>query len=306
VHKVVSALRDGSLGTRFQKVITVGHSLGSLTVAQEAGQFKDVDALITTGFLHTINYLNVAVEVLGRDYPAMSDPKFAGSISDPLFLTNVPGTRYTFYNKSNVDPAVVAADEQLKAADSLVDFATAAAFNVDNVDRDLNIPVLVVTGDHDVLFCGIASQDCGSADQLIEHERPWYGPSATIEAFMPPNTGHDAQLERTAPLSTQAMLAFSDRHIGHGTGATGTTPGARPAIPAPPPTQPSPVAAAAGAAFTKTVLPLANAYADAVRNVPGLGDTSNPAPGANEILSTIANLVNQTLGSLPPELIGAL
>jgi len=306
VHKVVSALRNGSLGTRFGKVISVGHSLGSVTVAQEAGQFKDVDGLITTGYLHTINYLNMPMRVLGRDYPAMSDPKFAGSTPDPLFLTNLPGTRHTFYNESNADPAVIAADERLKAEDSLIDFATAAAFNLNNADRELNIPVLVVTGDKDLLFCGLASQDCGSADQLAAHERPWYGPGATVDAYLPANTGHDTQLERTAPQSTQAMLAFADRRVGAGSGQRGTEPGVRPAVAAPPPTQPSPAAAAAAMAFQTAVLPLADAYADAVRDVPGLGDTSNPLPEANDLLVKIANLTNQTLGSLPPQLIGAL
>lgn len=304
VHKIVTALRNGSLGTRFGKVIAVGHSLGSVTLVQEAGRYRDVDALITTGYLHTANYPNVGLWAIARDYPAMSDPKFAGSISDPLFLTNMPGTRHTWYNESNVDPAVVAADEQLKAADSLVYFATAVPYNVNNLDRTLDIPVLAVVGDHDVFFCGLASADCGSADTIVEHERAWYGPAATVEAYLPPNTGHSPQLERTAPLSTRKMLDFSDRHLGHGNGKAGTTPGLRPPVPAPPPTRPSLVAAAVAAAFTAAVLPLANAYTEVARATPGLGDATDPAPGANQLLAAIADLVNRTLGPLPPRLVG--
>lgn len=304
LHAVITALRDGSVGTSYDKVITVGHSLGSLTVAQEAGQYKDVDAIITTGFVHTINYLNVAARVVGRDHPAMGDPKFAGETSDPLYMTNVPGTRHTFYNESNTDPAVIKADERLKGSTSLVDFATAAAFNANNNERDLNIPVLNVIGERDLLFCGLASVDCSSSKAIIEHERPWYGPNATIEAYLPPNTGHNTSLEKTAPVTFDRMLEFSEQYIGHGTGVSHTAPGDRPAIPDPPPTQPSPAAATIAAAFEEAVLPAANAYAGLADHVPGLGDTSNPVPVANRSLVTVANLANRFLGNAPGELLG--
>jgi pimeloyl-ACP methyl ester carboxylesterase len=305
LHAVVTALRDGSLGQRFDKVVTVGHSLGSLTVAQEAGQFKDVDAVITTGFVHTINYTNVIARVLGRDHPAMGDPKFAAVIKDPLYMTSIPGTRASFYHVPNTDPAVIEADERLKGAASLVDFATGAGFNVVNVDRDLDIPVLVVTGDKDYFFCGLASIDCSSARELIEHERQWYGPNATIEAYMPPNTGHNTALEKTAPQSAKVMIDFVERHVGHGTGVPGTAPGKRPAIPSPPPTTPSPAAAVVAKAFETAVLPVANAYVQAVEHVPGLGDTSNPVPGVDKLLATVANTAHRFLGTLPAELVGA-
>src|SRR5690606_28996511 len=305
LHEVVTAVRDGSLGKKYDKVVTVGHSLGSLTVAQEAGQFKDVDAIITTGFVHTIKYVNVIAEVLGRDHFAMGDPRFARVVKDPLYMTNIPGTRHTFFYEPNTDPAVIEADERLKGTASLVDFATGAGFNLVNVDRDLNIPVMVVTGDKDRLFCGLASVDCSSAKNLIEHEREWYGPDATIEAYVPRNTGHHTALEKPAPQPAARMIDFVERHVGHGTGVTGAAPGKRPEIPSPPPTKPSPVAAVAATAFEKAVLPVANAYVEAVKNVPGLGDTSNPVPGADKLLATVANNAHKILGTLPAELIGA-
>lgn len=306
VHDVVQALRSGALGTRFTKVIEVGHSLGSITVAQEAGQYQDVNALITTGFTHQVNYLNVAAEVIAHDYPAMSDPRFTGTTTNPLDMTSVPGTRQSFYHDSDTDPGVIAEDEQLKAMDNLVDFATAAAFNVVNVDRTLNVPVFVVTAANDPFFCGAATADCSTAQALIQHELPWYGPNATIEAYVPPNTGHDVQLERSAPQSTEQMLAFSNQFVGPGNGETGTAAGVRPAIPAPPVTQVSALDALVGAAFTTAVTPVADTYTKLVQSIPGLGNGADPIPQLSQILATIANIDNTLLGTLPASLLGSV
>lgn len=308
VHTVVQALRGGGLGTKYQRVIAVGHSLGSVTIAHEAGQYKDVEAIITTGFAHAINYLPVFAQILGRSYLARTDPKFAGSISDPLYATTMPGTRQSFYAAKNADPAIIAMDERLKAADSLVDVATAVPYNLVNVDRELNIPVLVVDGSEDHLFCGLGAVTCDSDQSLVEHEKPWYGPKAKIEGMLVPGSGHDVQLEKTAPLATKRMLAFSDKHIGNGTGQTNTTPGVRPHIPAPPATPVSPLDKQVAAVFTKALLPVINEYQKAADITPGLGDSRNPIPSelTTRLLSTIGNTNHRVLGTLPNEILANL
>ena len=54
-HQVVQALRGGSAtGTRFGRVILVGHSLGSVVVWEEAINFADVDGVIVTGAAHSL------------------------------------------------------------------------------------------------------------------------------------------------------------------------------------------------------------------------------------------------------------
>jgi pimeloyl-ACP methyl ester carboxylesterase len=89
-HQIVQGLRDGSItGVQFSKVITVGDSLGSLVVWQEAITYADVDGLIVTGVTHSLSRFQ---EVAKTDfYPAVDDPKFAGSRPDAGYLTTVPG-----------------------------------------------------------------------------------------------------------------------------------------------------------------------------------------------------------------------
>lgn len=306
VHKVVQALRSGKLGHRFNKVVGVGHSLGSLTISSEAGQFKDLDGLVTTGFAHTIEIAGGPAKVLGRNYPAVYDPKFAGSGLDPLYVTSIPGTRKNFYNTANADPEVIALDEQHKTTKTLVDLATGAmTYNLNNVDSDLNIPVFVATGQRDELFCGFGSSDCASDADLAAYERGWYGPRATVEAYAPPNTGHDITLEKGAATTNAKIIDFVDRHVG-GAGAKNTRPGDIPPVQAAKPTPLDPVAAAVNATFVRAVRPATDGVVGTLDLAPGIGTQRNPIPVTAELLRTIGNVNHSILGTLPNEILATL
>jgi len=58
-------------GVRYDRVVLVGHSLGSLISWYEAAQFHDVDAVISSGILHTFDGPSVARFGLTL-YPAAS------------------------------------------------------------------------------------------------------------------------------------------------------------------------------------------------------------------------------------------
>ncbi|GAA1662691.1 hypothetical protein GCM10009765_10220 [Fodinicola feengrottensis] len=292
VHEVVQAARKGSFGTSFDKVISVGHSLGSIVAQGEAGIYGDVDALVTTGFSSAINYANAYVEIAGRDHPAVSDPKFANSGLDPLFWTSQPGTRSLFTNTANTDPAVHAYDEKtLKDTDNLIEGVTLASYTATNAIAKVHVPVLVVTGTKDPFFCGLNSADCTSSETLLQHEKEFYNTS--VQAYAVPNTGHDIELERTAPLANQRMLQFADSVVGAGSGVRGSAPGTRPAPVAPPSGHPSVQNQVLDVAFTQAVKPVADAYAQLKQPVPGLGDTTNPNPASAILLGRIPALVAQ-------------
>ncbi|HWC78423.1 MAG TPA: alpha/beta hydrolase [Pseudonocardiaceae bacterium] len=306
VHQVIGALRTGQLGQPFGKVIEVGHSLGSLVTMTEAGLYKDADAIITTGIAHSLNYVNVVSKIIADDYPAATDPRFTGSGLDPAYLTSDPGTRGGFYNPADTDPQVVAKDEQLKQTGNLVELATLAAYNVLNVDRTLNIPVDEVVGERDPFICGLLGPSCSSSEALAAYERPFYGPNATVVGYRVPNSGHDVQLEPSAPTTDAQMLSFSDTHIGHGTGATGTAPGAATPIPTPPTPAPSAAAQATNAVVVNAVVPVIAAIQKASNAVPGLGGNTDPIPNLSAMLAPVGNLVDQLVGTFPEGVVGGI
>jgi pimeloyl-ACP methyl ester carboxylesterase len=214
VHQIVQALRTGTLGQKFGRVVAVGHSYGSIIAYAEAGRHRDVDAVVTTGISHRINLLTTLGQVFLPGRPAALDPKFAGRILDPGYLTTSPGERPVFYDQRTADAAVIAADEKLKDTFSLSDFLTYLPDYLASASRGYDGPVLVVNGQADQIMCGIPplGGDCSSGSALAADERGFYSPGASVDGIVVPDTAHDLALSTTAPSTTAQILRWLAAH----------------------------------------------------------------------------------------------
>ena len=216
LHQWIGALRAGTLrGGAFRSVVSVGHSLGSALAVEEATTYHDVDALVLSGFLHS---LGPGVEdVVGALYPAAFDPKFAGAITDQGYLTTLPGARSVFYWLPGADPAVVALDEELKEPMSASEFPglNTGVYNppATNPSINVDVPVLLATGVHDSLFCG-GQVSCSSSSQIVANETPYWPNAPRLDVALVPRAGHDVNLHRTAPLFFLATQAWIAAHAG--------------------------------------------------------------------------------------------
>ncbi len=215
LHDAVTALRTGAVdGHAFQHVIMVGHSLGSLEAWIEAGTYHDVDAVIITGALHALNP-DAATLVATDFYPAVDDPKFAGSGLDDGYLTTVPGTRESlFYDPATANPAVVALDEANKDTATVAEVDDTVALlsepAAEQPSYQINVPVLVVVGADDNIFCtGVTVYNCASAASVQSFESQYYSPAAHLKVVVIPDTGHDLALSTTAPITDAVMLGWS-------------------------------------------------------------------------------------------------
>lgn len=192
VHQVIHALRTGSMGPTFSKIIVGGHSIGSAMAMIEAGTFHDVDGVLVTGMTHQMNFTTVA-GALATMYPASLASKFAGKSPDPGYLTTEPGTRYQdFHAPGPYDAGAIAYDESTKdvfAATEAVD-TTALTTVVIPASDAITAPVLIVTGD-DPNFCGPPlGSDCTSADTLRASEAPFFPKTPSLQAFVLHGYGH--------------------------------------------------------------------------------------------------------------------
>ena len=216
-HQVVQALRSGQLGGyTFKRVLAVGHSLGSYITIQEAGTYKDVDALIVTGIAHAFNA--GALPTLGADlYPAQLDPAFSDLGLDAGYLTTVPNTRgLLFYNKATADPAVIAYDESTKQTTTATELAVLeepSAASPYAYASQIQVPVLLVDGQTDLAFCQ-GSSICSNAATLKAAEDPFYSPAAKLQTFVVPFTGHDINLHVTAPVWYGVALGWAISTVG--------------------------------------------------------------------------------------------
>ncbi|MDQ3786739.1 MAG: alpha/beta hydrolase, partial [Actinomycetota bacterium] len=109
VHAVVQTFR-----ARFDKVVLVGHSIGSATATIEAATYRDVDGVVITGLTHHVNVPG-AVPVFTTLIPAALDPKLTSYGLDLGYLTTTAGSRYgSFHTPGDTEPGAVDFDETTK------------------------------------------------------------------------------------------------------------------------------------------------------------------------------------------------
>jgi pimeloyl-ACP methyl ester carboxylesterase len=222
-HQIAQGLRCGSvngspLGLRvpFSKVIIVGHSLGSVTVWQEAISYGDVDGVIVTGAAHAVTTQFLTSKDL---YPAVNDPKFVKSGLDQSYLTTAPGTRASLYHSSpDVDPAVIAADEAKKDVVPVTDLTSGLPVVTSAATLAINVPVLDIVGSNDFTTCGLSSQgivfDCSSGAKIATQDAPFYSPAARLHACVIPGSGHSVNLAVNHRLAAADAVAWSLAFVG--------------------------------------------------------------------------------------------
>jgi pimeloyl-ACP methyl ester carboxylesterase len=216
VHEIVQTLRSGNLvvpsfgRVRAERVQLVGFSLGAFISTIEASTYQDVDGVILASYSHTPGPAAFLTQVLS--YDASLDPKFA-PLQLTNYLTTTPGDRPALYHYlPNMDPAVVALDEQLKevvtVGENLDIFPSLAA------SLGVRVPTLVVVGDYDLIACQAPS--CTATNSLA-NEPSFYAPEACVEVKVIPNAGHSLNLHLNAQDAFAVQREWSDRRVGAST-----------------------------------------------------------------------------------------
>jgi pimeloyl-ACP methyl ester carboxylesterase len=218
VHEIVQDLRASGLGSSpYAKVMLVGHSYGSFTNWVEAATYKDVNADLDTGALHGINPVGAAEIATNLSEPAYLDPSGRFHGYDPAYLTTWPNTRASFfYNAANADPKVIALDEATKATFAATELATFPLPIAEGTTANINVPVLVVAGQKDAIFCGLTADNCSTSATLLRSEAPYFAPAACLRSYVLPDSGHDVDLQLNSVDFYQVAIAWSNQVVGTG------------------------------------------------------------------------------------------
>lgn len=210
LHQVVGWLRNSG---KYTQVNSIGNSLGSAIVIGEASSYKDIDRLIVTGGVRAVGTL--FTKIPSSFYPAMLDPKFVGLL-DPDYITTTPGSRYALFFNGTADPAVVAADENLKDKVSATEMSAGIAEVMLtppalNISQSITVPVFSIVGDQDNLSCGLLL-NCSDPAALQAEEAAYYPNAASITTYAVPNTAHALTLHPTADLSFNKINDWINNH----------------------------------------------------------------------------------------------
>jgi pimeloyl-ACP methyl ester carboxylesterase len=210
IHQIVEHLRAGRVGgIHFNRIILVAHSIGSGVATLEAATYHDVDGVILTGTSHLVSPLAVVNGPTVYTHPVILDPQLHRRGSDPGYFTTRPGFRPVFYEAGDADPQVIAADDATKDQLSILGFGLVLTFgNEGPASLGIKVPVLLVVGEKDALFCGFLSRDCSSAEVLRKQEAPYYSPAAHLSTYVLPGAGHSIALHENAGEYREATRAW--------------------------------------------------------------------------------------------------
>lgn len=140
---------------------------------------------------------------------AEGDPKFADRDLPDGYVTTRPVARVPFFfNVANVESRVLEVDERLKSTFTPGEGEGFAAVLGDpGLSRAIRVPVLVVVGERDGLFCD--DPVCSAASSEYQH----YSPAAQVQVSVIPAAAHARNLHRNAPDVFATIRTWTDTHF---------------------------------------------------------------------------------------------
>lgn len=180
-------------------VTLVGHSLGSVIAIEEAATYKDVDAVVVTGFMHHSGVAQALFNTMVR--PAAGDPRFENRPAPKDYLTTQDGLRHLFYWPFNADLGTVEADEVIKQTTTMPEITDFLNEQNNQVySRKVTVPVLTVVGEHDYFWFEPTTRG-----KAIAEEPGAYPGSPRADVKVVPDAGHNLALQRNADSTTRTI-----------------------------------------------------------------------------------------------------
>jgi alpha-beta hydrolase superfamily lysophospholipase len=193
IDQAAALARTGLAGHRWDRVVGVGHSLGSCIVTVALGEFDSLDAAVLTGLSHDLRPVDDAAGLM----PAATDPVFRDRATEG-YLTVPAGARPYYYHLPTTEPGILFEDERHRDVLAVADAD-------DYVRRmrarcDATVPLLIVLGACDWAF--VARDD----EEFRTAESAWYPRAPTVDFRIYPDTGHNLNLHGAADKAIADML----------------------------------------------------------------------------------------------------
>ncbi|KAI1416738.1 hypothetical protein F5Y13DRAFT_177299 [Hypoxylon sp. FL1857] len=181
----------------YDRVLHVGHSYGSVQTWVLAAMYGDVsDGIVLTGFSEVGDF--VPYFMLGGNYVQASglSPAFASYAPGYLASADVTAVQINFFAPGNFDPAILEASYVAGQPVTIGELMTLGGVTTGN--NTFEGPVLVVTGERDIPFCG---GNCFATDPPIPAQvKQSFTNTSCFDAIIVNGAGHGLNLVNT-PIS---------------------------------------------------------------------------------------------------------
>jgi alpha-beta hydrolase superfamily lysophospholipase len=209
---VVAALRGGRVAdTMSNRIVTVGHSLGSAIVAAHAvSAAKDsgvepVDGSILTGFSH-LPLPGTPLFFMTATWPVRTTR--SGERLPAGYRTTIPGARRMLYAPGPSERDVLVADERLKETTANVREVVGRSLPLVYRTRALGGPLLIITGSRDTVVCGRPA--------WMRLERRFFAPRADVSIVSVRGFGHCLNTSPDAIRVFSSMIEWCHSRVGIG------------------------------------------------------------------------------------------
>ncbi|KAK5743168.1 hypothetical protein LTR17_002929 [Elasticomyces elasticus] len=213
LRALTEGLRHGSIKgvPRFEKVLHVGHSFGSTHVYALTAMYPNIsDGIALTGFSQNGSF--VPYFALGANFVDVKTIPLLAPQYDHGYLAtgDLSAFQANFLGRDQCDPAILAF-----AATIGQPLAIGEILTIGSEIASLNTfrgPVLVLTGEHDVPFCGGSCYNGASPNSSIPAQSQEYWTNTRISTIIVPGAGHALNLEYSHPFTYKSINEFFDQN----------------------------------------------------------------------------------------------
>lgn len=208
-HTLIQQLRDGGIAsTKFEHVVGVGHSFGSIqTVALTAQYPKDLDAAVLTGYSTSSAGNPIFFAGLDLSIASQNSPLRFSTLPNGYMVSNsISNNQFGFLRLPNFDPLILNKAEATKQTLSIGELFSIAAV-APTAPLSYTGPIDVVDGQNDLPFC---QANCLLPVNQAAAVKPALYPHASnsSQSYIVPGNGHGINLHYNAPLAYQQIQNF--------------------------------------------------------------------------------------------------
>ncbi|KAF7551174.1 hypothetical protein G7Z17_g5191 [Cylindrodendrum hubeiense] len=197
--------------TNFDRVIHIGHSFGSVMTYALADMYPGMtDAIILTGFTHVFSY--IPLFLVGNNFiPVKDSPILAGKYPTGYVASASTTSMFVnFFSDGDFDPEMLELSYIMGQPAAPAELLTVGAPVMKK--SGYTGPVLVITGEHDLPFCG---SDCyatdsldGTLPSLLDASKEYFPHASRFNTSVVPGAGHGLNYGYSHTFTFNSMLDF--------------------------------------------------------------------------------------------------